>query len=187
MKFSVKWSMIILFLVITFGLFGCQANAADTANTKPDPNKIKQTIFKDTLVNQNKGLDDLLQFCSKLSGQGLALKIAILTDGQVRNNNDITTAAVKVFDKSPFAKFFVGPDYLTLEDMQKVLAYSSSRVEQLKAVGAEVKKTQTPELSGQYDQIISSIEKQTQQLDSITTKEQRSFSLFGWMIKLLRK
>ena len=178
MKLSKIIGSICLSLLLSIVFVGV-AKAADAKYTD-----VKNTQIRDALTGNDSKLAELETFSTTVSGKGLALKIAILADGQKRTNSDLADLANKAFDRNGFEKFFIGPDYKALSDFKDQSQFYTGRIEQLRQLGTEVKSTESDTISQQFDTFVKYFDDNNSKLLNTTTKEEKSFSLFGWLIKL---
>jgi len=180
MKFSKITGLFCLILLLSLIFVGgTKAQNADAKFTD-----IKNDQIRGILQGNDSKLADLEKYSTTVSGKGLALKIAILADGQKRNNSDLADVSKKAFERNGFEKVFIGPNYKALKDFKDQGQFYSGRIEQMRQLASEVKSTESASISQEFDNFLKYFEDNNSNLLKTTTKEEKSFSFFGWLIKL---
>lgn len=115
---------------------------------------------------------------------GIGQQVKTIAQTQTKNQEKLEASLQKVQSRSGFAKFFIGPNYGEINNAEKLLEQNQEQIKELKQI-----KTQ---LSNQVDaqtltQQIQTLEQANLQIENSLQKEQKGFSLFGWMFRLFSK
>ncbi len=171
-------------ILITLALFSFSASFALAADANIDVTKVKNTQVQNSLKDGVDQLNQLVVQSGTFKSKDTALKLTILADGQVRNYKDLASAGESAFSRNAFAGFFIGPNYNSLDDFNQLAGISLSRVQQLRKLSDEVKSTETAEILSSYNSIVDTIDVDSTKITDAGQKKAKSFSLFGWLIKL---
>jgi hypothetical protein len=90
----------------------------------------------------------------------------------------------KIESKGGLAKFFFGPDYKALSDAQKLLEQNRLRIQELQQLHTQLKNTGDQTV---IQAAIQALEQQNVSLQNKLDTENKTFSLFGWLAKILTR
>ncbi len=181
---KIKFVMFFAALMISLFTFSAKIFAADQVN---DYSTINNKTVKNILVSNDQILAQCLALSTKAIKDGDSLKIIILADGQIKNDQAMGDLANKAFDSNALKKFFIGPNYTSLDAFNQSDLYTSGRIEQMNQLKAELQKVESAEVATEYGSYVDKLTKNNQDLISIIDKQENSFSMFGWLIKMFQK
>jgi|GEM_PF-1516124 len=178
---------IALFIVLSSLMISSPAFAAGEQPLQMALNKQYEpgnSLIKEVDNNSREALQAILDKTSTLSDQMISLKarIIIFTHNSALGDNSRKLDAI--FKRNFLVKFLIGPDYKKLKDSDAITKQNSARIDQLKKLSEEIKAA-----DGKFDQSvilekINVLEQQNLKLINYVNKEEKRFSLFGWLVKL---
>ncbi|MCK4918329.1 MAG: hypothetical protein KAS02_00895 [Candidatus Pacebacteria bacterium] len=113
---------------------------------------------------------------------GLGTQIRTLAQNQNENQNQMEDALQAAQQRSGFAKFLIGPNYGQLKDVEERLENHNQNLEELKELRNQIQISSDQVL---LDQQIQTMEEIKVELEEAVGEEQRGFSLFGWLNRLI--
>lgn len=173
-----KFSAVAIALALSVGVFSAATAFAE--------NKIaysaKSNAVKDYLTHEQSSADNFTTFSAKLTQPSQMLKIFITVENQVNADEEIGKLADQALSRNIFKKFFIGPDKAKIKELNMAMDLSRNRIDQLTAITPEIEKNGSTELATEYANLVTVLKNNNTVLQDIITKENKSFSLFGWMI-----
>ena len=129
-----------------------------------------------------KGVEEILT--TKTLKGGIGDQVRIIVQEQKQSQDQIRLQIDKVASRSGLLKSLIGPDYKALNNINEQIVQNELRIQQL----TEFKNQLTN--SGDITMVQEEIDALVQQdvsLQSLIVTENKTGSLFGWLIKLLVK
>lgn len=115
---------------------------------------------------------------------GIGYQIRQIAGDQNQAQTQIQEHLEKIESKGRVARFFFGPDYNAISDIQKLLEQNRIRIQELQQLHAKLKNTGDQTL---VQATVQAMEQQNVSLQNKLNTESKTFSLFGWLFKLLSK
>ncbi|MBU1558074.1 hypothetical protein KKC45_03870, partial [Patescibacteria group bacterium] len=116
--------------------------------------------------------------------QGVEEQIRVIAQNQNQIQEDVEEALQTAQKRGGFAKFFVGPNYGQLKDIETRLENHTQNLAELKNLREQIMISADKEL---IDQQIAVMEKVKAELEEAVNQEKKGFSLFGWLNRIISK
>lgn len=115
---------------------------------------------------------------------GIGGQVREIARDQDQAQTQIQEQLDKIESKGNVAKFFFGPDYKGISEAQKLLEQNRLRIQQLQQLQTQLENTGDQTL---IESAIQALEQQNISLQNRLDVENKTFSLFGWLAKLLNR
>lgn len=109
-------------------------------------------------------------------------QVKIVAQEQKESAVKVENAVNDIKGRSSLAKFFVGPNYKGIAEVQAVIAENQNRIKVLTDV---MNQTQDPAAKKVLQEQIALFTQQNSKLQNFTTESEKGASLFGWLAKML--
>ncbi|KKP70374.1 hypothetical protein A2X44_01525 [candidate division CPR3 bacterium GWF2_35_18] len=149
----------------------------DKDNGSSQSNRSENALEHMSVVAQK--VEELLE--NKGEFEGLGEKIRVIARDQQNRQKDTESSLNKVDSKSKITKFFFGPDYLSLQEMNRQVEQNRLQIQDLTNMKNQLSN------EGDQDEIQEMIQAMIDQntaLEERINSEEGIFSLFGWLAKL---
>ena len=113
--------------------------------------------------------------------QGINQQVQNITQNQVQAQEEAENALGVAQKRNGFIKFFIGPDYGQLKEVEDRLERHEQNLEELKQLRISIEDKTDASL---FDDQIKVMEEVKQELEGELGKSGSGFSLFGWMNRL---
>ncbi len=143
-----------------------QGNATSTARRSMVANAIQEM---EMIANRAGGIGD---------------QIRVIAQSQNKTDGEAEDALTIAQQRRGFARFFVGPNYTQLKTVEDRLQTHTQNMEQLKTLRDQV---QNASDKANLDKQIQVMEEVKTELENSVAQEQKGFSLFGWLNRLINK
>lgn len=120
----------------------------------------------------------LLDLSNRMGGIGE--QVREIAQSQYVDIEKIEESVSNFQERSRFARFFIGPKTDKVEEAKSLLTENKERLETLKELKTEIKDSEDVEA---YEKAVSDFESYIAEIDEMVTKEEKGFSLFGWLFK----
>ena len=114
---------------------------------------------------------------------GIGKQVRTIAQNQNQLQNEAEDALFKVQERGGFARFFIGPNYGQLKDVEERLEQHTERIEEMKGLRANLDSSDLVSL----DEQIVVMEVVAEELAAAAKEETKGFSLFGWLNRLMSK
>jgi hypothetical protein len=128
-----------------------------------------------------KAVENLLAAADRMEDPGIGEEVREIarqhgqTAGEVIENEDLMA------DRSGVLKFFIGPDFATLDETKQLIEQMRNQVQELNQIRTRLQNEgDQTELQNQ----IQILELQLSIFQNYVNQEEQAFSLFGWLAKL---
>lgn len=124
-------------------------------------------------------IQSMIQVAEKNPGIGEEIKNIV--QKQTQNRESIEKNIEKIEDRNGFVKFFIGPNYGEIKEARKNLAQNTMQIEEMNRIKSIFINL------GDQDQLMNHLkvlEQANQEIRNLLSKEEKSISLFGWLIKM---
>lgn len=135
-------------------------------------NAANQFVYASKAIEETETEDDESEI-----GQQVKVVAQSQNELQIR----VESAMDDVNEQSEFAKFFIGPKYESLNDIQSAIEQNQNRIRVITELENQVT---DPLVKLVLQNQITSLEQQNTQLQAFLTENQGGFSLFGWLTKM---
>lgn len=115
---------------------------------------------------------------------GIGEQVRVIAQNQNKNQEEIENNLEEVENRGEVAKFLIGPNYGQIKNTEKLLEQNRLHISQLNEIKTQL--TNEDDIEIIADQI-EVLEQANVQIENALENEEKSFSLFGWMFKLLSK
>lgn len=114
---------------------------------------------------------------------GVGERIRLVAQEQNQLQEEAEESLAKAQNRSRFTRFFIGPNYGKLKSVEDRLEMHNEKLEELKTLREEVNLDEQALL----DEQIEVMEIVTEELEGEVNEDQKGFSLFGWLNRLIRR
>ena len=130
-----------------------------------------------------KTVENLLAAADRMEDPGIGKDVREIARHHGQTSEEIAKKEDQINQRSGVAKFFIGSDYATLDEVQQLMEEIRNQVRELNQIRTRLQnKGEQEELQNQ----IQILEMQLQSLQNYVDSEEQAFSLFGWLLKLFR-
>jgi len=121
-------------------------------------------------------VQEMLSLAEKNGGIGQEIKVIAQTQNQ--NQEKIESSLGKVQSRSGFAKFFIGVKDSEIKNAKELLIQKQEQVKKLVELKNQLKNEGDQKM---LEEQIKILEQANLEIDNTLEKEQKGFSLFGWL------
>jgi hypothetical protein len=111
---------------------------------------------------------------------GIGQEIKVIAQAQNQNQEKIENGLLKVQSRSGFAKFFIGPKDNEIKNTKELLTQKQEQIKQLVELKNQLKNEGDQKT---LEEQIKILEQANIEIEATLEKEQKGFSLFGWLFK----
>jgi uncharacterized protein YydD (DUF2326 family) len=130
-----------------------------------------------------KTVENLLAAADRMEDPGIGDEVREIAREHGTKSEEIAEKQDQINQRSGVAKFFIGPDYAALEEVQQSMEQIRNQVRELNQIRTRLQNQgEEQELQNQ----IRVLELELQSLQNYAENEESTFSLFGWLLKLFR-
>jgi hypothetical protein len=141
-----------------------------------------QTRNQNALQNMSTVAQKVQEMLQLKTTGGIGDQVRQIARDQNQTQTQIQEHLTKIESKTGIAKFFFGPEYKEIGAVQKLLEQNRLRIQQLQELRTQLKITGDQTL---IQSAIQALEQQNTSLQNKLDTENNTFSLFGWLVKLL--
>ena len=116
--------------------------------------------------------------------QGVGSQIRVIAQNQNRIQEEAENALQTAQNRGRFSRFLIGPNYGQLKTVEDRLENHNQNLAELKELKNQI---QVSEDASLLDQQITIMEEIKTELEKAVSEDQRGFSLFGWLNRLLAR
>jgi len=128
-----------------------------------------------------KTVENLLAAADRMEDPGIGEEVREVAKHHGQSSEKIAEKQDQINQRSGVVKFFIGPDYASLDEIQQQMEQIRNQVRELNQIRTQLQNEgEEQELQNQ----IQILELQLQSLQSYVDSEEQVFSLFGWLLKL---
>lgn len=109
---------------------------------------------------------------------GIGQEIKVIAQTQIQNQEKIDGGLEKVQSRNGFAKFFIGPKDSEIKNTKELLTQRQEQVKKLVELKNQLKNEGDQKT---LEEQIKVIEQANLEISDVLEKEQKDFSLFGWL------
>lgn len=130
-----------------------------------------------------KTVENLLAAADRMEDPGIGEQVREIARQHGQTSEEIAEKEDQINQRSGVVKFFIGPDYAALDEVQQQMEQIRNQVRQLNQIRTSLQnQDEQQELQNQ----IQVLETQLQSFQSYLDSQEQVFSLFGWLAKLFR-
>lgn len=118
---------------------------------------------------------------NQYGNMGLEERARNMAQAQLDSQTSVEKSLETVGARSGLIRFFIGPDYAILQNVENQLAQHEERLDELRAMALQARNENDKIL---LETQIKNMEKVGVQLQTALRRDMDSFSLFGWAFKL---
>jgi hypothetical protein len=115
---------------------------------------------------------------------GIGERVREIARNYEEDNNKIEDGLKAIKNRGQFRKFILGPDFKKIGETEEMLARHTERLNELKQLSSQAT---TDEDRSLLEQRIYEMETIKMEIEKEVLEEQKGFSLFGWLNKLINK
>ncbi|MCL5007016.1 MAG: hypothetical protein M1153_02665 [Patescibacteria group bacterium] len=115
---------------------------------------------------------------------GIGQQIRTVAQAQSQNQSRLDTDVSSIQSRNNVVKFFIGPNFSAIKDAQNVLRQNQQQIQTLQQLQSQVTSTADQR---QIQNQVNVLQQTNTQLGDYIQTQANSFSLFGWLAKLLAK
>lgn len=166
-----------------YGLWnGAEATTADEAVANRVAEREMNMASGERRGKVSNAVREMVQAADRNGGIGERVReIARLHE---EDNNKIEDGLDAIKNRGQFRKFLFGPDYKKISDTEEMLARHTARLAELRSLTSQAISEDDKTL---LEQRISEMEAIKAEIEKEVLDEQKGFSLFGWLNKLINK
>jgi len=124
-------------------------------------------------------VQEMLMVAERNAGVGQQIRTIAQTQNQIQEQAE--QAIQEAQKRSKLTKFFIGPNYGRLKQVEESLGVNAEQLKELKELKGQI---ENPEDVAILEQEITNMEQIGADLELEVKNEKKGFSLFGWMNKL---
>lgn len=115
---------------------------------------------------------------------GIGQQVRIIAQNQNQEQGEMEGALQAAKKRSGVVKFFIGPNYKELKEVEDRLENHKNRLEELKGLREQLENSADAEVLTQQIQIMEQV---GAELENEVNKEKQGISLFGWLFRWMAK
>jgi len=156
-----------------------------TGLEEPEVKETEQATQSKNALNRRSQVATAVQAMVKVAekNKGVGEQIRTIAQNQNKIQEQAENALATAQKRSNFARFFIGPNYGELNEVQKNLDTHIEKLEELKTLKKEISNSDALLL----DEQIEKMETITTELEEEITQNKKGFSLFGWLNRMFSK
>lgn len=164
---------------------GMQVNTLDN-ETAGQSNQQRSKNFGTEALSRQSRVANTVQEMEKIAtrNQGIGDQIRTIAQNQNRIQEEAEIALQTAQNRGGFSKFLIGPNYGQLKDVEERLENHNENLAELKELKDQIQDSGDVVL---LDQQINTMEEIKTELEAAVSENQRGFSLFGWLNKLITR
>jgi len=116
--------------------------------------------------------------------QGIGDQIRVVARNQNRIQEEAESALQTAQKRGGFSRFFVGPNYGQLKNVENRLENHNQNLAELKELKNQIQNSEDVSL---LDQQINTMEEIKTELEEAVSEDQKGFSLFGWLNRMFTR
>ncbi|MFA7253101.1 MAG: hypothetical protein WC107_00935 [Patescibacteria group bacterium] len=129
-------------------------------------------------------VEELVRVSNRFENPGIGEQVREIAQVQVKNQDKVNQAIDKAETRTKFAKFFIGSNYKELKTAKEAMKENQSKARELKELMAQA--------DNDADKLTIANQIMTLQEENLALRDQieqsdDSFSLFGWLSRLINK
>lgn len=140
----------------------------------------------DSLARKNQVEDvceDMIVFSAMISDEALGAKLEAAAKSYLLSEDKVNEAIDRADKRTSFAKFFIGPNYGELAAVNAQIEQNRLRIQEMNQIMVQLQnEADQSELRSE----IQTLEAQNTTLQDQLDEEEDVFSLFGWLVKLIK-
>lgn len=161
-------------------------NQGENKQIKVEEKKGQGTRGNATAEQRRSRVADAVQQMLRVADRdgGIGQQVRNIAQTQNQNQEKLETGLQKIESRGGFAKFFVGPNYGEINNMQKILEQNREQIKQLNQIKSQLSNQDDVQAFAEQIQIL---EQANLQIENSLQNAQKGFSLFGFMFKMFSK
>jgi len=112
---------------------------------------------------------------------GIGEQVRIIAQAQNQNQEKIETGLQKIQNRNAFVKFFAGPDYAEIENIQKIMEHNQAQIQQLNQIKDQLISQEDQQAIVEQIQLLEQV---NLGVENILDNSRKGFNLFGWLFRL---
>lgn len=147
--------------------------AIERIQTRIQEKNITKTELKERIRNRIENIRDL----SLVAKENQKERLKKIADRLDESTNETITLKEKIQKRNSFVRILLGHEKKLTNRFREQVQTNEERIQELESIKSEV----SEEIAGVLDEQINSLKEENQELHQFIEKEQKKFSLFGWL------
>lgn len=177
---SLYITSLVLAVAAIFSLTSFAAAKNETSTVKSANNQNSQINAAEHRSTVASFVQTLKEASSSMAG-GIGEQVRVIAQQQEDSDATTTKAIEKINSRSKIKTFLIGSDYKNLGALRSEIVQTRSRIDQLNR--AIQNATNTAEIQAQ----IQVLEQEQTKIENFIKESEGKFSLFGWLVKMLKE
>lgn len=164
-----------------------EENNSDDIEVQPGKKQeMKEEMMSEKAIERRSQVANAVQEMEQIAtrNMGIGEQIRVIAQNQNRIQEEAEVALQTAERRGGFSKFLIGPNYGQLKTVEERLANHTQNLEELKTLREQIQTTADKQLLDQQIQVMEQIKTQ---LEEAVAENQKGFSLFGWLNRILSK
>lgn len=124
-------------------------------------------------------VQEMLQVAERNGGVGE--QVRVIAQAQNQNQEKIENGLQKVQNRSGLIKFFAGPDYAEIDNIQRIMEQNRFQIQQLNKIKDQLVSQEDQQAIIEQVQLL---EQANLMVENILDNSRKGFSLFGWLFRM---
>ncbi|MFA7156901.1 MAG: right-handed parallel beta-helix repeat-containing protein [Bacilli bacterium] len=107
--------------------------------------------------------------------------VEAIAQTQIQNQEKLEIGIQKIQSRNGFVKFFIGPDYSEIKNLEKVLKQNKEQIQKLNEIKIQVVDQEEKSKALEQIQIFEDVD---QEVNILLDESKKGFSIFGWIFEL---
>jgi hypothetical protein len=152
-------------------------NSEQEGTEKQDKANLDATQRRSQVAN---AVQEMLQVADR--NRGIGQQVRVIAQTQTENKEKLELGLEKVQTRSNFAKFFIGPKYGEIDNLENLLEQNKEQINQLNQIKVQISNSGDEKILTEQ---IKTLEQYNLEIETSLSLEQKGFSLLGWLAKML--
>ncbi len=124
-------------------------------------------------------VQEMLQVAER--NNGIGEQVRVIAQAQNQNQEKIENGLQKVQNRSGLIKFFAGPDYAEIDNIQRIMEQNRFQIQQLNQIKDQLVSQEDQQVIIEQVQLL---EQANLMVENILDNSRKGFSLFGWLFRM---
>jgi len=163
---------------------GVNESGAGLDNTKSGQAGLEQQNQK--AVSRRSRVANAIQEMERIAtrNRGIGERVRVIAQNQNQNQEEAENALVKAQKRGDLARFFIGPNYGQLKNVEERLQNCTQNLSELKELKEQVQIQADRESLAEQIEIMEQVK---QEIENEVVEDKKGFAIFGWLAKLAYK
>lgn len=162
-----------------------EENSNESRQSQQDKEEM-QRILRERAAERRSEVANAVQEMERIAtrNMGIGEQIRVIAQNQNQIQEEAEDALQKAEKRGGFSKFLIGPNYGQLKAIEERLENHTQNLEELKTLREQIQTTSDQQLLDKQIQVMEQIKTE---LENAVAENQKGFSLFGWLNRMLSR